>query len=224
MIKQLLFDLDNTLYSVRYGLEENVNRRMIAYLAQYLGLSPEEAILRRRKRIPNYGTTLEWLMAEEGFTDIEDYFAAIHPEGEADTLRADPALRDFLGGLKIPMAILTNSPMEHAVRILDKLQIRDLFPRIFDIRWNGFRGKPRPDAFYRVLEALEAAPENTLFIDDYPRYISGYIAIGGKGLLLDEADAHRDFPHRRIRDLKELLLFVDSHAGPYPALQGGESH
>jgi putative hydrolase of the HAD superfamily len=208
MIQQLLFDLDNTLYSARYGLEENVGRRIAEYLAGYFGISPEEAVLRRRKRIALYGTTLEWLLAEEGFTETEAYYAAIHPQDEADTLQADPALRDFLEGLELPRAILTNSPMEHAVRILDKLQIRDLFPRIFDIRWNGFKGKPRPESFYRTLDALKTTPENTLFIDDYPRYVTGYIAIGGKGLLLDETDSYRDFPHQRIRELKELSAFI----------------
>ncbi|MDR3168113.1 MAG: HAD-IA family hydrolase [Treponema sp.] len=208
MIKQLLFDLDNTLYSAQYGLEKNVSRRIIAYLAQYLGLPPEEAAQRRRERVPCYGTTLEWLLAEEGFTEIDAYFAAIHPEDEADTLGPDPALRDFLESLPLPKAIFTNSPMEHAVRILDKLQIRDLFPRIFDIRGNDFLGKPRAEAFYRVLDALGTGPENTLFVDDYPQYITGYLAIGGKGLLLDEEDKHRDFPHQRIRDLRELRDFL----------------
>jgi putative hydrolase of the HAD superfamily len=208
MIQQLLFDLDNTLYSARYGLEENVGRRMVEYLARYLGVSPEEAVLRRRKRLPCYGTTLEWLLAEEGLKDTDAYFAAIHPEGEADTLKADPAQREFLESLKLPVAILTNSPMEHAVRVLDKLQIRDLFPRIFDIRWNGFKGKPRAESFYRALDALKTTPENTLFIDDYPKYTAGYLAIGGKGLLLDETDSHRDFPHQRIRELKELSAFL----------------
>lgn len=208
MIKQLLFDLDNTLYSAGYGLEEKVSRRIVEFIARYLGISPEEAVLRRRERISRYGTTLEWLMAEEGFTDIETYFAEIHPEGEADALGADPALREFLEGIKLPKAILTNSPMEHAVRVLDRLQIRDLFPRIFDIRWNRLKGKPRAASFYLALDALEAAPENTLFIDDYPKYVTGYLAIGGKGLLLDEGDIHRDFPHQRIRELKELAAFL----------------
>jgi putative hydrolase of the HAD superfamily len=208
MIQQLLFDLDNTLYSARYGLEKNVGRRIVEYLAGYFGISPEEVVLRRRKRIALYGTTLEWLLAEEGFTDAEAYFAAIHPQDEADALKADPALRDFLEGLELPRAILTNSPMEHAVRVLDKLQIRDLFPRIFDIRWNGFKGKPQPESFYRTLDALKTTPENTLFIDDYPQYVAGYVAIGGKGLLLDEEDSHRDFPHQRIRELKELSAFL----------------
>ncbi|MDR2102201.1 MAG: HAD-IA family hydrolase [Treponema sp.] len=208
MIKQLLFDLDNTLYSSRYGLEKNVSRRIVAYLAQYFGLSPEETARRRRERVPYYGTTLEWLLAEEGFTGIDAYFAAIHPQDEADTLKPDPALRDFLESIPLPKAIFTNSPMEHAVRVLDKLQVRDLFPRIFDIRGNGFKGKPRAEAFYQVLDALGTEPENTFFVDDYPQYIRGYLAIGGKGVLLDEEDQHRDFPHRRIRELRELATLV----------------
>jgi putative hydrolase of the HAD superfamily len=209
MIKYLLFDLDNTLYSAKYGLEKNVSRRIKKYLAACLGMGEEEAMAERRKGIVNYGTTLEWLMGEKNFTDVEDYYSAIHPEDEADSLKPDPELRDFLGSLPYPRAILTNSPMEHANRILARLELGNVFTHVFDIRWNKLQGKPSPEVFRRVLEVLGKSPEEVLFIDDYPKYAAGYTAIGGKGILFDELDEHPDFPGERIRDLKELTAFLD---------------
>jgi putative hydrolase of the HAD superfamily len=208
MIQYLLFDLDNTLYSGRYGLEDNVGRRIVAYLASYLRVSPEEAVRQRRENIQIYGTTLEWLVAEKGLTDIEDYYRVIHPEGEADSLSPNPQLRNFLQTLSLPMAILTNSPREHADRVIERLAIGDLFTHIFDIRWNQLKGKPAPEVFYRVLDTLGTKPETTLFIDDMPRYVKGYLEIGGKGLLFDEEDAYPDYPHDRIRTLPELITFL----------------
>jgi hypothetical protein len=41
-------------------------------------------------------------------------------------------------------------------------------------------------------------------VDDYPEYIDGYLALGGKALLLDEFDAYPAYPHPRIRTLREL--------------------
>jgi putative hydrolase of the HAD superfamily len=208
MIQYLLFDLDNTLYSARFGLEERVAQRMIQYAASYLHLSVEETAARRRDGETRHGTTLEWLMYEKGFTDIEAYYRAIHPANEADALPADPKLRKFLEALPCPKAILTNSNREHVDLILGKLKLENIFTHIFDIRWNNFQGKPRPEVFLRALDALGTKPETTLFIDDYPRYVSGYIAIGGRGVLLDEFDLHQDYPHPRIKKLEELINFL----------------
>jgi putative hydrolase of the HAD superfamily len=207
MIKYLLFDLDNTLYSARFGLEERVTQRLIQYTAQYLRLSPEDTIALRSEHAANYGTTLEWLMAEKGFTDIEDYYQAVHPENEADELSPDPELRSFLEALPCPKAILTNSNREHVDLILGRLELEGLFTHIFDIRGNDFKGKPRQEVFWRALGVLGTKPDDTLFIDDDPRHVNGYIAIGGKGLLLDEFDLHPDYPSR-IRKLEELVQFL----------------
>ncbi|MDR2393806.1 MAG: HAD-IA family hydrolase [Treponema sp.] len=204
----ILFDLDNTLYSPRYGLELNVGRRIAEFLVAYLGLSLEEALNQRRERIQRYGTTLEWLIAEKGYTDIEAYYKAIHPEGEADTLSPDPTLRAFLESLPLPRGILTNSPREHADRILSRLGIADLFTHIFDIRWHGLKGKPHAEAFHRTLNALGTLPETTLFIDDTPRYVTGYCILGGQGILLDEENAYPAYPHPRIQNLRELTGFL----------------
>ncbi|MDR0583392.1 MAG: HAD-IA family hydrolase [Treponema sp.] len=208
MFKYLLFDLDNTLYSSRYGLEDNVRRRIREFSSGFLGISPDEAWRQRMALAGKYGTNLEWLMGEKGFTGVESYFAAVHPPNEADSLPADPELRAFLAGLPVPKAILTNSPGEHAELILSRLGIRDLFTHIFDIRQSGYKGKPRPEVFNRALNILGVKARSVLFIDDNPSYVEGFIALGGSGLLLDENGAHGDYPGARIRELKELARHI----------------
>jgi putative hydrolase of the HAD superfamily len=208
MITYLLFDLDNTLYSIQYGLEENVDRRMRKFLASWLGMSEEEAAAERSKGIAHYGTTLEWLMGEKNFTDVEEFYSFVHPEGEADSLRPDPDLGKFLSGLPLPKAILTNSNKEHVDRILARLELGDIFTHIFDMRWNNFQGKPHPDVFRRVLTVLGKSPEEVLFIDDYPKYVAGFNALGGAGVLLDELDSWAGFPGPRIRNIREIVKFL----------------
>jgi putative hydrolase of the HAD superfamily len=208
MIRYILFDLDNTLYSIKTGMEEDFQRRIIAFTARFLGLSPEEALIRRREGITRYGTTLEWLMGDRGFTAIDEYYAAVHPSGEEDIIPPDPELRLFLKSLGLPLAILTNSPREHTDRVLAKIGIADLFTRIFDMRWNGNQGKPLPIAFTRALDALGSSPDDTLFVDDAPRYVQGYLNLGGRGILRDELDRHPDYPHPKIRELRELTRYL----------------
>ena len=208
MLKYLLFDLDNTLYSCAFGLEDNVRRRIKEFCAVFLGVKPEEVWKRRFEQGSKYGTTLEWLMNEKGFTDVEAYLAAVHPTDEADNLPPDPRLKAFLESIPIPKAILTNSPQEHADRILDKLGFIGLFTHVFDIRQSGFKGKPQPDVFNNALNTLGVLPADVLFIDDHPQYVEGFIAMGGKGLLLDEKNVFDDYPHSKIRELEELGRYI----------------
>jgi len=208
MLKYLLFDLDNTLYSCRCGLEDNVARRMREFAAAFLGTTPEEAWRQRMAAVQQYGTCLEWLMGEKGFTDIEDYLAAVHPPDEADSLAPDGELRAFLSGIPLPKAILTNSPHEHADLVLGKLGLGDIFTHIFDIRQCGFLGKPRREVYDNALRVLGLSAREVLFIDDHPRYVQGFITLGGNGLLFDENDIHKNYPSHKIRELKELTRYI----------------
>jgi len=204
VIKYLLFDLDNTLYSSRYGLEDNVSFRIRKFASALLGITPEEVREIRRANIRQYGTCLEWLMEEKDFTDTETYLSLVHPEGEADPLPRDDELRGLLAGIPLPKAILTNSPREHADLILDKLGIADLFTHIFDIRQCGFRGKPQKEVFDHALNKLGVCYDEVLFIDDNPHNVEVFISFGGKGLLFDENNIHTACSLPRIRELGEI--------------------
>ena len=208
MLKYLIFDLDNTLYSSRHGLENNVEQRLKKFTAAFLEVSSAEAWRQRKAASGKYGTCLEWLMAEKGFTDIEGYLAAAHPEGEADGLPRDDELREFLSGIKLPKAILTNAPREHADLILDKLGIPDLFTHIFDIRLSNFMGKPRREVFENALNTLGIQAPEALFVDDVPSYVEGFADMGGKALLFDEANVHNKCCVPKIRDLREIIRYI----------------
>jgi len=208
MLKHLIFDLDNTLYSCKYGLETNVEQRLKEFTATFLGISPREAWQQRKAVKGKYGTCLEWLMAEKSFTDVEAYLAAAHPKGEADALPRDDELRDFLSTIKYPKAILTNSPREHADVILDRLGLADLFTHIFDIRLCNFIGKPRREVFDNALNTLGVSAPEVLFVDDTPSYVEAFADMGGKALLFDEDNVHRKCCVPKIRDLREIIRYT----------------
>lgn len=102
MVKHILFDLDSTLYSSRYGLDAFFTQRLHEYTSSWLCLSPEEYNNTRKDGLKRHGTTIEWLIYEKGFTAIDDYYAYIHPENEADALLPDMELRRFLETLPCP--------------------------------------------------------------------------------------------------------------------------
>lgn len=209
MIRALLFDLDNTLYSEATGIETGVVQRMNQFVAELLGLPVQEAMKYRREHAKPYGTTLEWLMREKGFAEPERYFSFIHPEGEEDCLAPDHVLRLMLNEIPLPKAVLTNAPMDHARRILGRLGIADCFVGVYDIWFNNLLGKPNRDAYLRVLKAADFALDGTLFIDDLPKYVKGYVDLGGQAILKDEMNRFSNLPCRRIATIYELTAVLD---------------
>jgi putative hydrolase of the HAD superfamily len=204
MLRALIFDLDNTLYPASAAMEAHTIARMNEYTARLLGTSIDEAITIRREHMPRYGTTLEWLMAEHGFADPDDYFNYVHPAGEEDLVEFDPALGPFLETLSLPKFVFTNAPMEHAARVLEKLRIADKFQRVFDVRFCNLKGKPAATAVDGVLAAIGLPAEDTLFMDDIPRYVRGFIDRGGRGVLVDHFGKHLDSGLPTIKTIYEL--------------------
>lgn len=189
-ISYILFDLDDTLYPSSSGLARVFLERILNFTATFLGVSRAEADRIRDEKRTIYGTTLEWLQTEEGLDDPEAYFDAIHPTDLSGFITPDPALPEMIATLPQGCSILTNSPMEHAERVSSFLGVRHLMDHIFDLKFNGLKGKPDPDAYRRALDVIGAAPEEVLFIDDMPRYLEGFREMGGHVLLVDELHRH----------------------------------
>lgn len=199
-----MFDLDNTLYSETSEMEARVVEYINIFVGELLGLPPLEAQIVRREGAKRYGTTLEWLVFEKDFKDVDAYLRAIHPEGEEDCLHPDPDLGILLDSIPLPKIILTNSPMYHAERVLKKLGIEHCFQAIYDIKFNGLVGKPHPKSYLSALHASDFSLETTLFVDDLPKSIRGYLALGGRAILKDEDDRFGNLGFERIKSLQEL--------------------
>jgi putative hydrolase of the HAD superfamily len=212
----LLFDLDETLYPASCGLMQAVSERMTAFVAEYLGLPEAQAAQLRKGLSLRHGTTLTGLMREHGLADAERYLAYTHDVDVERILPRDPQLAPALRAIPLPKSVLTNSPLEHAVRVLEHLQVRELFERIFDIRFNGLAGKPDAAVYRRVLEELGRRSEEVLLIDNRLDYLQAFRALGGQVLLISERGASRGMPAGQagevpcLRDVKELPAFLGS--------------
>ena len=210
MVKFLLFDLDNTLYPASCGLDREIDRLMTLFVAEYLEISVEESHRRRKTEAIPYGTTLTWLREALSFHDEERYFEAVHPKNVDAYIDFDPGLPAMLGRIELPKTVLTNSPKEHAERVLKHLGIAKYFDRVLDIRFNGYSGKPHREVYERAVKLVGYPAEDILFIDDLPRYLLPFREIGGQGLLVDEAGHHanKGLGLPAIRKITELEGFL----------------
>ncbi len=193
MIKHLIFDIDDTIYSQNCKMSAGVRNRIVGYCAKFFNTSFEQALKDRNKALNTYDTTLEYLKAN-GLKDIEDYFAFVHPAEEISELEMDSALRPLLESIKMPKVILTNAPSEHAEHVLNFLKVRDLFcNEISDIRRNQLKGKPFDFAYKDALSIVGGTIQDTLFLDDDPIYIKGYLKLGGFAALVGKKQSEEDF-------------------------------
>ncbi len=224
-VSHIIFDLDNTLYSCNSRMDTGISERMMECVMKFFNCSKEEAIKIRKSKIQNFSTTLEWLESE-GLKDVEGFISYVHPANEADEIEEDPLLRPFLQSINIPKIICTNSPLEHAERVLNKLNVKDLFSCICDIRDFNFRGKPYPSAFKKALEKADGTLEDTIFVDDMVKYTDGWEALGGTAVLVGDKNGHHLNPNacakntepplhqgktykiKNIYELKNLLTFL----------------
>ncbi len=185
-IQYLLFDLDETLYPASCGLLQEVGRRMTRFVCEFLKIEPDQAVDVRNELSRVYGTTLGGLIDRYGFSDTEGYLLAVHPLDIGTFLNKDVQLPRLLKSIRLPKSILTNSPLEHAERVLDYLEIEDQFEHVFDLRFNQFQGKPEISAFERTLEALAITANQVLFVDDRLDSLLSFRKLGGQVLLIDE--------------------------------------
>lgn len=214
--------MDNTLYSSKNPIEKNMHKRMITFIARFLNKTEAETAEQRRQKLPLYGTTLEWIMTEYGFSDTEAYFRFIHPDEEIDEVEFDPDLRPLLKDLSTAyhLSVLTNAPAIHYERILKHLRIFDLFDGIYGIEENKLHGKPEASSYLNAVRDKGFTVENTLFLDDLPKYIKGYTALGGKAVLIDHEGRFSNLPlteeapFARLQSVHELPALLDKINNP----------
>ena len=210
MISFLLFDLDNTLYSASSGMFDYMREGMSAFVAELLGVDIEEATLLRRQNSRRYGSTLRWLKATQEEIDIESFLERIHPVNVANYLTYSEEPREVLSKIPAPKGVLTNSPIEHAERVLDFFGITNLFDFVLDLRADNFNGKPDRSAYNRAIEAADVPIGEILYLDDVLHYLEPFRELGGQVALIDELDRFdgegAEIP--RLRSIRELPEFL----------------
>lgn len=211
MIKHVLMDVDHTLYPRSSGVEGAMVKLINKFVGDYLGVTPEEAAQMRAQRTAGvYASTLDWLQRKYGFTDIYGYFRAIHPTRFWEHFPKNAELITMLDHMTVPCSIFTNSWANHALNVMDYLEITPCFKKIYDLPFCHFIGKPDPRSFRYVLDDLKLEPDQVLLADDAPETIIEYTKIGGKGVLVDEnLKPRQNFPAPIIKEITQLTQFTE---------------
>ncbi|MEZ4600694.1 MAG: pyrimidine 5'-nucleotidase [Syntrophotaleaceae bacterium] len=205
----LLFDLDNTLYSPDRNLFNLIDRRINDYMHEVVGIPLEEVDLLRRRYWQRYGVTMQGLMRHHQ-VDPEDYLHYVHDIDVSSRILPDPELQQTLQGLPHRRAIFTNSSTAHSRRVLEALQLSELFEEIFDIRVANYLPKPLPDPYHAVLARLEVPAAACIMVEDTVENLRTAKELGmGTILVGPEKTAPEPFVDVRIDRITDIAVALE---------------
>lgn len=171
MVKEFVFDLDNTLYSPELGLWEIIDGRIEEYVGQVLNVDPETARSVRKGFLRVYGTTLKGLMLNHG-VDPPDYLSFVHDVDIEGMIERDGELLDMFNSIPYRKYVFTNASSDHASRVLTSLGVEKCFQEVFDIHFMDFLAKPGIYPFRKLLSYLGVDPGSIVFFDDFEENIT----------------------------------------------------
>lgn len=179
----IFFDLDDTLYPNTSGLWQAIKARINLYMVEQLGIAEKDAPALREQYFKMYGTTLRGLQARHN-VDTEDFLAYVHDLPLKEYIQPDPIQREIIASLPSRKLIFTNADASHARRVLEALDLSDLFEAIVDIHAVAPYCKPMPEAFAIAQElADEPDPRKCVMIDDLPRTTRAALDAGMASIL-----------------------------------------
>lgn len=204
-VRSWIFDLDDTLYPPESQFMRLIQQRINAYVVRTAGLPADEAMVVQKGYLKDYGTSLAGLMAHHHI-DPHDFLAEVH-DVPLDVLTPDPGLRAALERLDGPRIVFTNGSTAHARRVLDRLELADLFDGLFSLEDADLIPKPDPRTFARMTDRFGVAPGSAAFFEDTVRNLEPAHAIGMTTVLVGSRahEAHVPFVDHRAATLGPFL-------------------
>ena len=129
-----------------------------------------------------------------------DWTLRCHAEAPA-RLQPVSGVADFVRDLPLPRCVASSSPPAWVEMGLDRFGLRDAFgDAIYSAAVHVTRGKPHPDLFLHAAEAMGAAPDRTLDIEDTVTGATAGVAAGMTVVGLCAGGHIRDGHARRLSE------------------------
>lgn len=171
-----IFDLDNTLYPSSCNLFDQVDKKMGAFISDYLGVDLVEARALQKRYFREYGTTLNGLMTHHGM-DPAAFLASVHDIDYSPVQRNDDLI-DAIKRLPGRKVIFTNGTVQHANSVLERLGIHGEFDVLFDIVASDYVPKPNPEPYNKLLATHDIDPKKAVMLEDIARNLEHPAALG----------------------------------------------
>tara|TARA_B100000700_G_scaffold159836_1_gene177009 strand:+ start:126 stop:797 length:672 start_codon:yes stop_codon:yes gene_type:complete len=168
--KNLLLDLDGTVYQDLDSVFGQVSKLMTKYISEKLKVDLIKAKELQTNYFYKYNTSLNGLMIHHDIPPLE-FLNYVH-NIDLTFMKKDIVLREQLEKLDMRRLIFTNGSANHANNVLSHLGIEDLFEGIFDITDAKYQPKPEPKAFDLMVEKFGINPNDTIYVEDIAKNLS----------------------------------------------------
>jgi putative hydrolase of the HAD superfamily len=212
-IRFWLFDLDNTLYSGKTKVFEQIDKKMSKYISEKLNVDIDEARKIQKSYFYQYNTTLNGLVKNHKI-DADEFLDFVH-DIDISFLNKDPQLAKELKNLDGTKIIFTNGSRRHAINITKKLGIDQYFDDIFDIVESDFIPKPSVQPYKKLVKKHKIDPNLCVFIEDIARNLKPAYEMGMKTVWIENEEpwakkfSDSNFVNYRINNLTEFLKKIN---------------
>lgn len=166
MKKIWIFDLDDTLHNASAHIFPVMNRAMTQYIMNHLDLDESSAHALRQHYWRIYGATLKGLVRHHD-TDPHHFLEETHQlENLPEMVIQVKRLRHMLQNLDGRKLVFTNAPRSYALRVLDILDIEDVFELVFSVESTKFHAKPSLRGFQKLLKSIKAKASDCIMLED----------------------------------------------------------
>ena len=168
--KNLLLDLDGTVYQDLESVFGQVSKLMTKYISEKLNVDLKKAKELQTNYFYKYNTSLNGLMIHHDIPPKE-FLKYVH-DIDLSFMKKDIVLRSELEKLNMRKLIFTNGSTDHAKNVLSHLGIDDLVENIFDITDAEYQPKPEPKAFDLMIKKFDLDPSETIYVEDIAKNLS----------------------------------------------------
>ena len=208
-----IFDLDNTLYSGKTRVFEQIDKRMSKYISGKLNASIVEAKEIQKKYFYKYNTTLNGMLKNHKI-DANEFLEFVH-DIDIDFLKKDLTLSEELRKLEGKKIIFTNGSKKHALNVIRKIGIEQHFDDIFDIIDSNFVPKPTMEPYKKLVEKHKIDPNLCVLIEDIARNLKPAYEMGMKTIWIENDEpwaakfSDSDFINYKTKNLTDFLKKIN---------------
>ena len=212
-IKFWIFDLDNTLYSGKTKVFEQVDKKMSKYISEKLKVSLEEAKKIQKNYFFEYNTTLNGMIKNHKI-DANEFLEFVH-DIDIDFLKKDVKLGEELKKLDGKKIIFTNGSKKHAINVTQKIGIEHHFDDVFDIVDAEFIPKPAKEPYNKLVKKHKIDPNLCVFVEDIARNLKPAYEMGMKTVWIENEEpwarkfSESNFIDYKTNNLSELLRKIN---------------
>ena len=212
-IKYWIFDLDNTLYSGKTKVFEQVDKRMSKYISDKLNVSLEKAKKIQKNYFHKYNTTLNGMIKNHKI-DPDEFLEFVH-DINIDFLQKDPALGKEIEKLDGKKIIFTNGSRKHAINVSKQIGIDQLFDDIFDIVDAEFIPKPLLEPYKKLVKKHKIDQKLCVLVEDIARNLKPAYEMGMKTVWIENDEpwaskfSDSEFVNYKTNNLSEFLKKIN---------------